>query len=154
MFQQNNRLCATENIDAGDFTITSYKYSFGESITQAIPFTCKWAYKVLVIFGDLITGQLDITTLGGPVTTINMIASNTQQSWTYLLILLPLIAVNLAVFNLLPIPALDGCQMIFVIIEWIRRKPINRKVINIINNVGLLVLLGFVVVVDVLQFVL
>lgn len=147
-------LCATENIDAGDFTITSYKYSFGESLTQAIPFTCKWAYKVLIIFGDLLTGQLDITMLGGPVTTINMIASNTQQSWTYLLILLPLIAVNLAVFNLLPIPALDGCQMIFVTLEWIRRKPINRKVINAINNIGLLVLLGFVIVVDVLQFVL
>jgi regulator of sigma E protease len=71
-----------------------------------------------------------------------------------LLLLLPLIAVNLAVFNLLPIPALDGFQMIFVGIEWVRKKPIKREVINIINNIGLIVLFGFVILVDILQFVL
>lgn len=146
-------LCATEKTNADEFAIATYRYSFGESVVQAVPFTCKWAYKVLLIFGDLITGQLDLNAIGGPVTTINMIASNAQQSMSYLLILLPVIAVNLAVFNLLPIPALDGCQMIFVAIEWIRKKPINRNVVNAINNVGLLVLLGFVVLVDILQFI-
>ncbi len=147
-------MCATEDTDSGDFVITSYKYSFTESLCEAVPFTCKWAYKILIIFGQLLTGRLSITSLGGPVTTINMIASNTQQSMSFLLILLPLIAVNLAVFNLLPIPALDGCQMIFVTIEWIRRKPISKKVTNAVNNIGLLVLLGFVIIVDILQFVL
>ncbi len=140
--------------DTGEFIITTYKYNFGEALVQAVPFTCKWAWKVLVIFGQLITGQLSITAMGGPVTTINMIASYTQTSFSYLLILLPVIAVNLAVFNLLPIPALDGCQMLFVTIEWIRKKPISSKVINIINNVGLFLLLGLVIVVDILQFVL
>lgn len=144
----------SQDKDTGEFTITTYKYSFGEALLQAVPFTFKWAWKVLVIFGQLITGQLSITAMGGPVTTINMIASYTQTSFSYLLILLPVIAVNLAVFNLLPIPALDGCQMVFVIIEWIRKKPISSKVINIINNVGLFLLLGLVIVVDILQFVL
>lgn len=147
-------MCETEKVENGDFVISAYKYSFMESLCGAVPFTCKWAYKMLIIFGQLITGRLNITSLGGPVTTINMIATNAQQSMSYLLILLPLIAVNLAVFNLLPIPALDGCQMIFVLIEWIRRKPINKKIINTVNNVGLLVLLGFVIIVDILQFVL
>jgi len=54
----------------------------------------------------------------------------------------------------LPIPALDGFQMIFVGIEWIRKKPVKREVVNMINNIGLFALLGFVIVVDVLQFVL
>jgi regulator of sigma E protease len=106
-----------------------------------------------VIFGQLITGQLSITALGGPVTTINMIASTTQANASYLLILLPVIAVNLAVFNLLPIPALDGFQMIFVGIEWIRKKPVKREVVNLINNIGLIALLGLVIVVDILQFI-
>ncbi len=147
-------LCETEVTDKGDFVLVTYRYTFLESLKEAVPFTCKWAYKILVIFGQLITGQLSIKSLGGPVTTINMIASNAQQSLVYLLILLPLIAVNLAVFNLLPIPALDGFQMIFVLIEWIRKKPINRKVINAINNIGLLVLLGFVIIIDVVQLIL
>ena len=146
-------LCSTEDTSSKEFGLVTYRYSFGESLVQAVPFACKWAYKVLLIFGDLITGQLDLSAIGGPVTTINMIASNAQQSMNYLLILLPVIAVNLAVFNLLPIPALDGCQMIFVLIEWIRRKSINRKVVNMINNVGLILLLGFVVLVDILQFI-
>lgn len=134
-----------------EFEISNYKYSFGESLVQAVPFACKWAWKVLVIFGQLITGKLNITALGGPVTTIKTIANYTQASFSYVLVLLPLLAVNLAVFNLLPIPALDGCQMIFTIIEWIRKKPIKQEVINVINNVGLFALLGLVIVVDVIQ---
>ncbi len=147
-------LYSTNQADSNEFSIGNYKYSFWESLVEAIPFTCKWAWKILVILGQLLTGQLSLTSLGGPVTTINTIASYTQTGgWAYLAILLPLIAVNLAVFNLLPIPALDGFQMIFVIIEWIRKKPLKQTVINAINNVGLIVLLCFVVLVDILQFV-
>ena len=108
----------------------------------------------MIILGDLFTGQLSIRSLGGPVTTIKVMAETTQQSYSYLLILIPVIAVNLAVFNLLPIPSLDGARMIFVLIEWIRRKPINRNVEAYIHTIGLFLLLGFVVVVDILQFVL
>lgn len=141
----------TSEENANEFGIQTYKYGFWESLGQAIPFTCKWAWKVLVVFGQLITGQLAITSLGGPVTTVKVIANFTQQNM--LLLLLPLIAVNLAVFNLLPIPALDGFQMIFVTIEWIRKKPVKCEVINMINNIGLIVLFAFVILVDVLQFV-
>lgn len=145
-------MLATNDENSTDFGLETYKYSFGEALGNAIPFTCKWAWKVLVIFGQLLTGKLSITSLGGPVTTVTMIADFTQQNM--LLLLLPLIAVNLAVFNLLPIPALDGFQMIFVAIEWLRKKPVKREVVNAINNIGLIVLFGFVILVDILQFVL
>ena len=147
-------LLSSEDAADTEFEIGNYKYSFWHALGQSVPFTCKWAWKVLVIFGQLITGQLNLTALGGPVTTIKTIANYTQMSANYLLVLLPLIAVNLAVFNLLPIPALDGCQMIFTTIEWVRKKPIKQSIVNIINNVGLIVLLGFVIVVDIMQFVL
>ena len=143
---------STNDANNSEFNIDNYKYSFTESLKEAVPFTCKWSWKVLVVFGQLLTGQLSITSIGGPVTTINMIADFTQQNM--LLILLPVIAVNLAVFNLLPIPALDGFQMLFVLIEWIRKKPVKREIVNAINNIGLFVLLGFVVLVDIVQFVL
>ena len=138
----------------GDITIGYYKSTFGEALVEAVPFTCRWAWKVLIIFGQLLTGRMSITALGGPVTTIKSMATMTMQSFNFLFLLLPLIAVNLAVFNLLPIPALDGFQMIFVIVEWIRKKPVKREVINVINNIGLIVLFAFVIIVDVLQFVL
>ena len=66
------------------------------------------------------------------------------------LVLLPLIAANLAIFNILPIPALDGSKIVFTMIEWVRGKPVNRKVENIIHTVGLLLLFGFVIVIDIL----
>ena len=62
-----------------------------------------------------------------------------------------LIGVNLAVFNLLPIPALDGSKVVFTIIEWIRGKPVNRKVEAVIHTVGFLFLIGFAILVDILQ---
>ncbi len=136
------------------FELQTYKHGFGEAIGESFTFTCRWAKKICIILGDLFTGQLSIKSLGGPVTTIKVMAETTQQSYSYLLVLLPVIAVNLAVFNLLPIPSLDGARMVFVFIEMIRRKPVNRDVEAYIHGFGLLALLGFVVIVDILQFVL
>ena len=145
-------MLTTDDENSEEFTIETYKYSFFEALRESIPFTFKWAWKVLIVFVQLITGQLAITNLGGPVTTVKMIANFTEQNM--LLVLLPLIAVNLAVFNLLPIPALDGCQMVFVAIEWIRKKPIKQEIVNLVNNIGLIVLFGFVILVDIMQFML
>jgi regulator of sigma E protease len=59
-----------------------------------------------------------------------------------------LIGVNLAVFNLLPFPALDGSRVVFTLVEGVRKKPMNRRVEGIIHAVGLVLLLLFTVVVD------
>ncbi len=131
-----------------------YKWGFFEALGRSFKFTFDWAAKVLVILWSLITGGLSITSLGGPVTTISTIAEVTAASFANLLLYLPVIAANLAVFNLLPFPALDGARMVFVLIEWIFRKPVPRKVEGLIHTIGLFVLLGFVVVVDILHFVL
>lgn len=135
-------------------TTNFYKYGFFEALGQAFIFCCQWAWKILIILWHLITGQLAITSLGGTVTTIVTMAEATKANFANLLLLVPLISVNLAVFNLLPIPALDGARMIFVGIEGIRRKPISRKVEGMIHFVGLIVLFAFVVLVDILHFVL
>lgn len=130
-----------------------HKFGFFEAIGRAFKFTFDWAVKVLYILWQLITGGLAITNLGGPVTTISTIAEVTSANFANLLLLLPIIAANLAVFNLLPFPALDGARMLFVLIEMIFRKPVNRKVEGLIHTIGLFILLGFVVVVDILHFI-
>ena len=58
-----------------------------------------------------------------------------------------LISVNLGVFNLLPGPALDGGRLFFILSEMIIGKPINRKYEGIIHAVGLVLLLGFMLIV-------
>ena len=132
---------------------TYVKLSFGDALLQSVPFTFQMAWQCLVILGQLLVGKYGLSDIGGPITTIGYIADAGAISMLNLLLLIPLIAVNLAVFNLLPIPALDGAKMVFVLIEWIRKKPINRELENKIHTVGLFILFGFVIIVDLLHLI-
>ena len=121
---------------------------------RAVPFAFGLAWTVLKSLWMLITFQLDISAIGGPITTISTIATYTQTNALNLLILVPLISANLAIFNALPIPALDGSHVIFTAIEWIRKKPIKRETENMIHTIGLLILFGGVILIDILHFLL
>ena len=132
--------------------LSSERLSFGQALLQCIPFSFGLAWMVLKAFWLLLTFQMPITAMGGTITTITYMANTLGQSFTSILIFLPLIAANLAVFNLLPVPALDGSHVVFTLIEWIRGKPINRNVEAWIHFVGLIVLLAFVVIVDIIHF--
>ena len=104
-------------------------------------------------FGQLITGKIGIRAVGCNITTIKTASQLISYGWFFALQITALIGVNLAVFNLLPIPALDGARIVFCLIEWIFKKPVNRKVEGAIHAIGLLLLLGFAILVDVLQFI-
>lgn len=135
-----------------ELELASYKSSFGEALGECWTFSLRWCQKIFIILGDLFTGGVPISDLGGPVTTIKVMADSTSQDFSFIFVLIPVIAVNLAVFNILPIPSLDGARCIFVIIEWIRKKPINRELEGKIHTFGLFALLGLVVLVDILHF--
>ena len=102
--------------------------------------------------GGIFTGKTALKELGGTVTAISQIAEVSKLGFNNFLLLLPMLAMNLALFNILPIPALDGARCVFVIIEWICGKPVPRKIENIIHTVGLFVLLGLVLFLDVYHF--
>lgn len=131
----------------------NYRYGFFEAVSRSFVFCFGWAWKILIILWQLICGKLALTSMGGTVTTIVTIAQVSRSNIASLLLLIPLISINLSVFNLLPFPALDGARMVFVLIEMIRKKPINRKVEGTIHFIGLMVLLAFVVIVDIIHFV-
>lgn len=127
----------------------AYKFTVGESLERCVPYTFGFSWKVLEALGTLITGKASINDVGGPIYTIGTIAQYSAKSWTYFLTLLPLIATNLAIFNWLPFPALDGSKMVFTTIEWIRGKPLfSQKTENLIHNIGFFLLLGLVFVAD------
>ncbi len=129
----------------------AYKFDFGRALTRVLPYCGEVAALVLRTLGGLFTGAVGLNDIGGPVTTISITSEVVSYGFPSILALIVLISVNLAVFNLLPVPALDGCRMVFVIIEWIAGRPINRKVESWINGIGLILLLGFVVLVDLLK---
>ncbi len=127
---------------------TAVDGSFVQAIKYCVPYTFKLAFLVLSTLGGLITGSVPLTSFSGPVGTVGFMAEMGMYDIRNFLVLLPLIAANLAVFNLLPIPALDGSKVIFTLIEWVRGKPINRKVESIIHLIGILLLFGFVIIID------
>lgn len=139
----------------GETTCTkAYVYTAWEGFCRSFEVAFGFAWAVLKSLWQLITFQIPITEMGGTVTTVYTIATYASQSLSYLLLFIPLIAANLAVFNLLPFPALDGAHVVFTLIEWIRGKPIDRKIEAKIHFVGICILFAFVVIVDILHFVL
>lgn len=67
--------------------------------------------------------------------------------WMNMLNMAVLLSANLGVMNLLPLPALDGGRLMFLLVEAIRRKPINRQVEGMVHFAGLMLLMALMVVV-------
>ena len=124
------------------------KMSIGAGVGKAFSFSWELAILILNFLGQMVTGKISWSEMGGTFSTISIMSEAISYGMVNLLILIPLISINLAVFNLLPIPALDGARMVFVFIEWVRGKPINPAIENRIHTIGLLVLLGFVLLLD------
>lgn len=131
----------------------NHVYGFGESLGRSFGYCFRAGTYVLETLGGLFTGKVALTEMGGPITTIDVSTQVISTGLGNTLFLIILISVNLAVFNLLPLPALDGARIVFVIIEWIRKKPIDRKIEGIVHAVGLILLLVLVVVLDSLRYI-
>ncbi|MBE5752503.1 MAG: PDZ domain-containing protein [Clostridiales bacterium] len=143
------RLLGALGLD-GLYTVT-VQHGFFDTIGRSFAYSWKIGGTVLRSLGELLTGKLGLDAMGGPVTTITVTAQAASSSTLQFLNIAALIGVNLAVFNLLPVPALDGSKVVFCLIEWMRKKPINRNVETIIHFIGLIVLFGFAILVDLLR---
>ena len=103
----------------------------------------------------LITGNFTLAELSGPVGVSTVIGQASMAGIKTLLLLVGFITVNIGVFNLLPVPALDGGRLLFLLIELVIRRPINPKYEGIIHTAGFVLLMGLMLVVtfnDILRF--
>ena len=144
---------APEGVSLG-FVYSNYaqRYGFFESILKAWPFSFYICGVILSALAGIFTGATQLKDLGGTVTAIGQIAEVSQMGFTQFLMLFPLLSLNLALFNILPIPALDGARAVFILIEMIFRKPVPRKIEGYIHMVGLILLFALVIFLDVYHF--
>ncbi len=132
-----------QGIDKNFFTVIEQSAKSTVSIVRVV-----WASLI-----DLITGKYGFEALSGPVGTAEIIGQaaaqgvNFVESLNNILWIMALITVNLGVFNLLPIPALDGGRLLFLIVEGIRRKPINPKYEGWVHAAGFVLLIGIMIAV-------
>lgn len=112
-----------------------------------------WRKSVLIVrmcwesIIDLITGRYTLDAVSGPVGISGAIGDAAKAGFPNLLYLTAMISINLGVMNLLPIPALDGGRIIFLLVELVARRRLPKKVEDTINSVGLLALLGLSVII-------
>lgn len=134
------------------FEYSARNYGFFEAMGKAFPFCFKICWLILCALGGLFVGKTKLDELGGTITAISQVAEFSQLGIEAFLYLIPVLSMNLALFNFLPIPALDGARFLFVLIEMIFRKPVPRKIEAWIHMIGLFVLLALVVFLDFYHF--
>jgi len=124
---------------------------------SAVALGAKYTVQVTVLIidfiGKMIFGEVPAD-LGGPVRVVYEINRAAELGFVNLLQLAAFLSINLGLFNLFPIPALDGSRIVFLILEWIRGKPVDPAKENFIHLVGfgvLLMLIVFITYNDVLQ---
>ncbi len=120
--------------------LTVFKDTFRESVS-----ICRMVWLSLF---DLVTGKYSVKDVSGPVGVVDVVSKTAEASVkesdpSSLLTMLALITINIGLFNLLPIPALDGGRLFFLVVELIRRKPINQKYESLVHGIGMALLLLF-----------
>lgn len=130
-----------------DYYIYGVEKTFFNIISATFKTTFSYARTVWFSLIDLITGRFGISAVSGPVGVTQTIGTAAKMSLLNLLPIMALITINLGVFNLLPFPALDGGRIFFILIEMIRRKPIDKKHEGFIHAAGLALLLFFMVII-------
>lgn len=152
------RALGSDTYEGGDgnlywsVTAENCRFGFFQTLGRSFAYSFKTMGTIFRVLGELLTGSMGLSAMGGPVTTIRQTGAIAVQGFQSFLQVAAYIGVNLAVFNLLPIPALDGSKVIFCLIEWIFRKPVPRKVEAVIHAIGFVLIIGFAVLVDIMQF--
>lgn len=124
------------------------KHGFFESLRLGFDKTIESVDLTFITLKKLITFDLSIKTLGGPVMIAQMSGQAAAAGLSAFLSLLAMISISLGVLNLLPIPVLDGGLVLFLVIEAIRKKPLSRKVMEVSQSIGAGLLITLIVVVS------
>jgi regulator of sigma E protease len=124
------------------------KHGFFESLRLGFDKTVESVDLTFITLKKLVTFDLSIKTLGGPVMIAQMSGQAAAAGLSAFLSLLAMISISLGVLNLLPIPVLDGGLLLFLVIEAIRKKPLSRKVMEVSQSIGAGLLITLIAVVS------
>lgn len=117
----------------------------GEAIKEGWDVTYGTSATIVRLLGDLFTGDASPRTLGGPLTIGQISGETARAGLEVMLQWMALLSVNLAVLNLLPIPVLDGGQLLFLLVEGVRGRPLSVEQRLRLSHVGLIIVVGIMV---------
>ncbi|MDU5470485.1 MAG: RIP metalloprotease RseP [Peptoniphilus harei] len=124
-------------------------HSILKSISLGANRTLEMSKLILKSIKMMFSGSFKMEYLSGPVGVVQLIGSESSKGFLNFLQILGLISVNLGVFNLLPIPALDGGKFLFLLIEALRGKPIDEKIEQGLSLIGISLLFSLMIYVTI-----
>ena len=126
-----------------DFRMYADKETFGNYIKHSYFRSLSTVKMVFDSLVNLLSGKYGMEAVSGPVGVTEVVGEAAQSSLPTLLYVVTVISINLGVFNLLPFPALDGGRFVFLALEAVRGKPIDKKIEAYVNFAGLIILFTF-----------
>ena len=129
------------------FKVSNTSLSLGGAVTYGLNRTIGTISGSLLGLKMLITGDVGFNELAGPVGIVQIAASQFDSNFMSFIGLIAFISISLGIINMFPLPALDGGHFLLLIIESIRKKPLNKKVELMLNNTAMILLLSLMAVI-------
>lgn len=130
-----------------DFIPYAEEVSFGSLAKHSFYRSVSTVKMVLDSVKGLLTGRFGMDAVSGPVGVVGVVQEASKQGFMNFLYIIAVLTINLGVFNLIPFPALDGGRFVFLAVEGIMGRPIDRKIETYVNFVGIIILFAFMIVV-------
>lgn len=134
-----------ESYKFGIATQYEKEYGFGKSLSYAVNKTGSLFVSMWDTLKYLFTGKVGVNQLSGPVGIFSIVDSQAEQGLEAVLYLVAYLSINVGIINLLPFPAFDGGRILFLFIEKIFRKPVSKKIENIIHSIGFFLIIGLLI---------
>ena len=146
----------TQNIDGKETTIgligiapidgnTKVHYGPVAAMGMGLEKSFELTKLIYIGFAKLIKQEIPSDSLGGPILIVQTAAQSADSGFSTLLIFMAAISINLAVFNLLPIPVLDGGQLAIITAEGVMGRPLGEKALGAFQMFGLVIILSLMV---------
>ena len=128
------RIGVSRNVDSSDVTL--YQPNPVEAVGLTVDEIRFIVERTVAFIGDIFVGRGDVEQLGGPVKVAQVSGQVATLGIVPLINLMALLSLNIGIFNLLPVPVLDGGHLLYYIVEAIRRRPLSQKAQEIGYRVG------------------
>ena len=132
---------------ATDFRVAAQPLSAHSTLAMAGELFRYYSGAILGGFWQLFTGKAGMEDLSGPIGTVSAVSQAVRYGWRDVLSLMALLTINVGIFNLLPIPALDGCKLLFLAWEGLTGHPVPLRAQSFINTAGMVALLWLMILV-------
>lgn len=140
LFEKSGYLGIAPHIEWPKEMLHTIQYGPLPALTHAWGQVTDFTYYNLLLFGKMVTGKLSTQSLGGPITIFQTAGDAINYGFVPFIGFLAFLSISIGIINLLPVPGLDGGHLFIQIIEFIIRRPIPDYILNVLLQIGLLLI--------------